>query len=427
MRLGDRRERRLIRLLCSTADTRRARLGEILSLSHEVDVARLLALLKRTRLVVLVGGRLLALGGHDIPELECEFTPFSAHARRWGAAIELASLEILDRLTAAGIRALPLKGSLLARELYGDVGARTSVDVDVLVAPENLHDAVGVLSGLGWHWQKTSRRVDGLPALHETLVHSTLPRVELHWRVHWYERQFAADALARAQQPPSGTTLEMQPLDGLIALMLFYARDGFAGLRFPADVATWWDIRCAGTGGPSPSDFVAERYPALAAPVNTAANVLADLVGVPLDHVGELPLRWRVAGGLASPFLDGGRHQAEANAGLADLLLAPPGASSDAMRRVLNNAPTASTRTPGTMTGDSRTTAGHVLRVARRWALALVPALLRGSPPLSRAGLTQRGQPRVPLPAHVGDPGDGVRQRLRSHAVTYVASLSPAL
>ncbi len=386
MRLRDTRERRLIQLLCSTADTRRAALGEMLCLLHEVDVGRLLALLERTRLVVLVGGRLLALGGRDIPELERKFTAFSAHARRWGAATELASLEILDRLTAAGIRALPLKGSLLARELYGDVGARSSSDVDVLIAPENLRDAVDVLSGLGWRWETDARRVDGLPALHETLVHSTLPRVELHWRVHWYERQFAADALARAQPRPSGATLEMQPLDGLIALMLFYARDGFAGLRFPADVATWWDLRCAGTAGPSAADFVAQRYPALAAPVSAASNVLADLVGVPLGHAGELPFRWRVAASLAGPFLDGGRQQAEANAGLADLLLAPPDAASDAVRRVINNAPTASMRPVGTMAGAWAASAGHVLRVARRWALAFVPAMLWSYAPVSRAG-----------------------------------------
>ena len=150
MRLRDRPERRLIQLLCSTADTRRAGLGEMSALLLEADIGRLLALLKRMRLLVLVGGRLLALGGRDLAELERELTSFGSHARRWGAATELASLEILDRLTTEGIRALPLKGSLLARELYGDVGARSSIDIDILVAPEDLRDAVRVLSELGW-------------------------------------------------------------------------------------------------------------------------------------------------------------------------------------------------------------------------------------------------------------------------------------
>jgi len=380
MRLRDTPERRLIQLLCSTAETRRACLGEMSALLHEVDAGRLLALLKRTRLLVLVGGRLLALGGRDMPELERELTLFGTHARWWGAATELASLEILDRLTTAGIRALPLKGSILARELYGDVGARSSIDVDVLVAPENLRDAVGVLSGLGWRWEADARRVDGLPTLHETLVHSTLPPVELHWRVHWYERQFAADALARAQPPASGVPLEMQPLDGLIALMLFYARDGFAGLRLPADVAAWWDLRCASIAGPSPADFVAQRYPALAAPVSVASSLLRGLVGVPADNTRGVPFRWRVAAGLASPFLDRGRQQAEATATLPALLLAPPSAAGDAMRRVLHNAPSEPHRAPCTA-GMWSATAGHLVRVARRWALAFVPAVLRSYMP----------------------------------------------
>ena len=385
MRLRDTPERRLIQLLCSTADIRRAGLREVSVLLHEVDVGRLLALLKRTRLLVLVGGRLLELAGRHVPELERELTSSRTEARRWGAATELASLEVLERLATAGIRALPLKGSLLARELYGDVGARSSIDVDVLVAPENLREAVRVLCGLGWRWETAARRVDGLPTLHETLVHSTLPPVELHWRVHWYEQQFAADALVRARSPASGAPLQLEPLDGLIALMLFYARDGFAGLRLPADVAAWWDLRCASTLCPSPASFVAERYPALAAPVSVASSLLRELVGVPADNVHELPFRWRVAAGLASPFLDGGRQQAEANAGLTDLLLAPPRAAGDAMRRVIHNAP-AEPHRASSIGGKWSAKTGHLLRVARRWALAFVPAVVRSYVPSRPTG-----------------------------------------
>ena len=102
MRLRDTPERRLIQLLCSTAEHRRAGRGEMSALMHEVDVGRLLALLKRTRLLVLVGGRLLAMGGRDIPELERELDIVQHAARRWGAATELAGLEVLDRFSIRG-------------------------------------------------------------------------------------------------------------------------------------------------------------------------------------------------------------------------------------------------------------------------------------------------------------------------------------
>ena len=302
MRQKDASERRLIQLLCGTSARREATAVEVCELWNEVDLSTLVALLKRLNMLVLVGGRLLDLGIGHMAELEGELESYSARARDWGVIIEFTALDVLDRLEAAGIRAMPLKGSILARRLYRDVAARSSMDIDVLVAPDDLSDAITAVQELGWHCDPGVSRVGDLPLLHETLVHPTLPRVEIHWRVHWYERQFAADALARAVKPRADAPLEMQPIDGLIALMLFYARDGFAGLRYPADAAAWWDLRCAGVAGPSAAELVAQRYPALAAPVNVASSLVSELVGVPLTHTRVLAFRSRVAASLASPF-----------------------------------------------------------------------------------------------------------------------------
>ena len=198
--------------------------------------------------------------------------------------------------------------------------------------------------------------------------------------MHWYERRFAVDALERAEPTASGEPLRMQPLDGLIALMLFYARDGFSGLRFPPMSRRGGTFRCGDSPGRWPADVVTERYPALIAPVCVASGLLSALVGLPI-RAGESPFRWRVAEGLASPFLDGGGRQAEANAGLTDLLLAPPRSAGDAMRRVLHNAPSDPFGPAGTMTEARRASAGHLLRVARRWALAFAPAVVRSYAP----------------------------------------------
>jgi hypothetical protein len=379
-------ERRLAGLLCGTSIRREAAAEELSELARAVDVTTFVALLKRLRMLVLIGGRLLSLGVRDMPELARELEEHGAREHAWGVITEFTALDILDQLEAAGIRALPLKGSTLARRLYRDVGARSSIDIDILVAPDDLADAVAVLEEREWRAQPDRSREGGLPRLHDVLVRPASPSGELHWRVHWYEQRFAADALARAERPAPGAPLEMQPLDGLVALMLFYARDGFAGLRFPADAAAWWDLKCGDVAGPSAADMVAQHYPALTAPVTVAASLLSELVGLPGDRPGALPFRWRVATGLAAPFLDGGRHQAEANAGLTDLLLSPPSAAADAMRRVVHNAPTASARTGGTFAEAWSASAGHLLRVARRWAMAFVPALLRTYVPLIRPG-----------------------------------------
>ena len=63
-------------------------------------------------------------------------------------------------LTARGIPVLVLKGLPLGRRLYGDPFAKSSVDVDLLVAPDAFTAAGRTLRGLGW--RRTS------PAYRET-------------------------------------------------------------------------------------------------------------------------------------------------------------------------------------------------------------------------------------------------------------------
>src|SRR4029079_8012665 len=97
---------------------------------------------------------------------------------------------------------------------------------------------------VGWRERRRGRERDTLrrarlPRLHRELFHETLPPLELHWRIHWYEESFAAAALARAQPTNEGWR-RLQPADELASLLLFLARDGFAGLRQTVDVAAWW-------------------------------------------------------------------------------------------------------------------------------------------------------------------------------------------
>ena len=280
-------------------------------------------LLRRLHLTVLVGQRLVTAGFDLDPRLREEIELSTALGRQRGAAHELATQAILDSLETAGIRALGLKGSLLARALYDDVAWRSAGDIDILVAVGDLAGAIEVVEAMDWHWQRSPDRRGRLPVLHETLTHSTMPRVELHWRVHWYEDRFAADALERAERPDGRAPLRMLPADGLATLTLIYARDGLSGLRTPADVAAWWDTRCAGEDLDAVIDSIGGDYPALEAPLRVGTG-------------GARPPWWafqparrpsrfagQVAAELATPFYEGGQAQVGANASLVDLLLAP--------------------------------------------------------------------------------------------------------
>src|SRR5690606_33413903 len=61
-----------------------------------------------------------------------------------------ALLDVLDLLTSAGIDALPLKGPVLAQQVYGSVAMRVFGDLDVLVAEARIDEALGVLLEAGY-------------------------------------------------------------------------------------------------------------------------------------------------------------------------------------------------------------------------------------------------------------------------------------
>jgi ActR/RegA family two-component response regulator len=214
--------------------------------------------------------------------------------------------------------------------------------------------------------------------LHESLVHPTLPRVELHWRVHWYETRFATEALGHAVRAGPHEPLVMLPEDGLAALILFYARDGFAGLRMPADAAAWWDSKCAGLSADQIIEEAAIRYPALAAALRLGAEQLAALVGLPSYQRAD-SVRLRIAAELATPFQEISLAEARAKVGLVDLLLAPQGGARAALRRERQKIPAGLERP---LTRDDDLSAHlarweHILRLLRRWTLAVIPAARR--------------------------------------------------
>ncbi len=312
------------------------------------------------------------------PQLAEEIIRATVQARAQGKTHEMTTLTVLAILEQAGIRALALKGSVLARELYDDVAARSSGDIDVLVAAEDLTPAIKVVEKMGWCFENPVSRLSRLPVLHETLTHPTLPRVELHWRVHWYETRFSTDALERAERPAAHQPLVMLPADGLAALTLFYQRDGFSGLRMAADVAAWWDAKCAGPSADQLIGSVANTYPELSAPLWVGTQLLGSLVGLPTRFHGG-SFRWRVASELAAPFFAGAPAQLGANASLVDLLLAPHGSRAHALRRETQKIPEQLERPLTRHDGlaDHLARWEHLLRVSRRWLLSLPRAVER--------------------------------------------------
>ena len=95
--------------------------------------------------------------------------------------------EVCELLDDHGLRVLPFKGPTLSAAVHGDVALRQSVDLDLLVSPAEVDDAMAVLRANGFRTV-----VEGSPAVqraarrtgnHYAIQSNVGVRVELHWNL----------------------------------------------------------------------------------------------------------------------------------------------------------------------------------------------------------------------------------------------------
>jgi putative nucleotidyltransferase-like protein len=96
-------------------------------------------------------------------------------------------LRVTGALNESGIRAVPMKGAVLAQSLYGDLGLRPFSDTDLLVRREEIEAAESVVMTFGYKPEVS------IPAEHRerwlkhqcelTFRRGEMSRLELHWDI----------------------------------------------------------------------------------------------------------------------------------------------------------------------------------------------------------------------------------------------------
>jgi Uncharacterised nucleotidyltransferase len=332
-------EQELMRLLVSTGATRAARAPRLQTLAAAADGERLDQLARAQSLLPLVAARLQEAAPGLVPDVVRERAAgITQETRHWGVAVEVVTERLAAALERSGIPAIALKGPIMARELYGDPGLRVTSDIDLLVSRTDFTRAVEILSDQGYAAESIVNWTDGLPLFEATLQPTApwSPIIDLHWRLHWSDDGFSADALARSVPPDGRTPRLLAPLDQLAALLMIYARDGFWGLRGAADVAAWWDRH----GEDMPAGGLDARlaaHPALADSIVAAATVAERLVGVPAARTvpGRAARRRSTTRAIRLANWDGSVPPARMEAArlLADVLVSPPGLRRAAIAR----------------------------------------------------------------------------------------------
>jgi len=139
---------------------------------------------------------------------------------------------ILKGFNRAGIPVMPLKGTLLSLQMYGDPGLRQSKDLDILVAHEYVLQAQKCLEAMGWcrsaEYSSLTPRQSEFNLRYEHHIGFTEPRrgteLELHWRTGWDTPELAEGRLARSIESEwqGCSYLAMDPMD----LMLYLCNHG---------------------------------------------------------------------------------------------------------------------------------------------------------------------------------------------------------
>jgi hypothetical protein len=373
-----RAEEQLILLSAGTAARRQAMREYAEQLGALVDWPLVAELLRVRRLLPTLGPRVLELTGDRAND---DFALVVEEAmdtgRRQGAFLQLIAERVMASLLDAGIRCTALKGPMLSDALYGDPGRRPSSDIDLLVAEEQMYQAVEVVRELGYAAPTDHVGERGMPMLHFALVHERdeLPPVEIHWRIHWYERRFARDRMLAPANPLAGAHWRPAPIDELTALLLFYARDGFIDLRHAADLGAWWDACGAGLRCGELDESI-RTYPALEHVLLVAARVAEKVAGPPLGRLHEGKRRSnprdRIAARLANPHPHSSQAQLYADMGLIDGLLMPVGGFSAFIKRqVILPREVLREHARREQRRRSSSRLGHGLRVLGRYLLAL--------------------------------------------------------
>ena len=138
---------------------------------------------------------------------------------------------VLTYLREAGVRPLVLKGPMLARRHYRPpIVRKPSIDIDLAVRDEELEAACTALIGAGYELHGSIREAKAY-SRHVLLLHTTLPRVELHFRLSHGLSGIAVDGFfdrAVSSSLPSGEEiLILDPADELLHLVLHFAHHRF--------------------------------------------------------------------------------------------------------------------------------------------------------------------------------------------------------
>jgi hypothetical protein len=156
--------------------------------------------------------------------------------------------ELLDKLAAAGVDAMPIKGPALACRIYGSPELRRFRDLDLLIRPAHREAALAALADLGYRSKLEDLPPSRLRDYHDyngqdiLFAPDRIP-IEPHWAL--VPATFGADVdvdalFARAvevESPGLGRVRSLSPEDTLLFAALHGSKEEWSRLIWVSDIA----------------------------------------------------------------------------------------------------------------------------------------------------------------------------------------------
>ncbi len=175
------RDRRLLDLLLDvlrSPDARRQSAASVIDKLRYFAAQRVYDVLAAHRLQHLWYAEVVRLGLSE--ELHPALDELLTHSNRIALARSLTQESALklacDALEAAGVRWLVFKGRHIANALYEDASVRASVDIDVLVDPEEREAALRALATVGFEPRRQA-------STHQVSLLGHNAWIDLHWQL----------------------------------------------------------------------------------------------------------------------------------------------------------------------------------------------------------------------------------------------------
>lgn len=162
---------------------------------------------------------------------------------------------VIAKLSDHQIDLIVLKGAALAGQVYGNLGLRPMLDIDLLIRRDDVRSAQSVLESLGYERQGREITPGSTLAFENEIGFSKRDRLdwslELHWSLFdspYYQRRLSVDALWATAQP---IRIEGVPAYSLSPELLVLYLCGHLMLHHQGSGLLWWNdiaecIQCFG-------------------------------------------------------------------------------------------------------------------------------------------------------------------------------------